>query len=172
MPYTGKFLVNSEPLSPLTIFGIGTFNAYSGNNQYRNRGGCTMVPNDGPLPAGKYWIVDRPTGGIRSQVFAWTKDEWNAAMGHPSDHGEWFALYRDDGTIDDVTWINGVKRGQFRLHPTGGRGISLGCITLPSHSDFMTIRNALLHTVKIPVRSSGLLAYGTIEAITYGNTCP
>ncbi|MGF6511788.1 DUF2778 domain-containing protein [Paraburkholderia sp. 32] len=172
MAYTGKFLVNNESLSPLTIFGIGTFNAYSGNNQYRNRGGCTMVPNDGPLPAGKYWIVDRPTGGIRSQLFARANDEWNAAMGHPSNHGEWFALYRDDGTINDLTWINGVKRGQFRLHPAGGRGISLGCITLPSHSDFMRIRNALLHTVKIPARSSGLRAYGTIEVITYGNTCP
>ncbi|MCC8401201.1 DUF2778 domain-containing protein [Paraburkholderia sp. MMS20-SJTN17] len=93
-------------------------------------------------------------------------------MGHPSNHGEWFALYRDDGTIDNVTWINCVKRGQFRLHPAGGRGISLGCTTLPRHSDFMTIRNALLHTVKIPARCSGLLAYGTIEVITYGNTCP
>ncbi|MCC8401202.1 DUF2778 domain-containing protein [Paraburkholderia sp. MMS20-SJTN17] len=64
MAYTGKFLVNNAPLSPLTINGIGTFNAYSGNNQYRNRGGCTRVPNDGALPPGEYWIVDRPTGGI------------------------------------------------------------------------------------------------------------
>lgn len=23
---------------------------------------------------------------------------------------EWFALYREDGKIDDYTWINGVKR--------------------------------------------------------------
>lgn len=53
MAYNGKFLVNNEPLSPLTINGVGTFNAYSGNDQYRNRGGCTMVPDDGPtLPAG------------------------------------------------------------------------------------------------------------------------
>jgi hypothetical protein len=54
----------------------------------------------------------------------------------------------------------------------GGEGISLGCITLPSLTDFMRIRNALLDTVKIPARSSGLRAYGTIEVITYGNTCP
>jgi hypothetical protein len=71
-----------------------------------------------------------------------------------------------------VTWVNGVQRGQFRLHPAGGLGISLGCITLPSHSDFMRIRNALLHTSKIPASSSGLSAYGAIEVITYGNTCP
>jgi len=172
MAYHGKFLVNDAPLSPLTIFGVGTFNAFSGNNQYRNRGGCTMMPDDGPIPAGRYWIVDRPQGGIRSQALSWAKDEWNAAWGHPSNHDEWFALYRDDGAIDDVTWVNGVKRGQFRLHPIGGRGISLGCITLPSRTDFLRIRNTLLHTVKIPARTSGLSAYGIIEVITYGSTCP
>ncbi|WP_084169703.1 DUF2778 domain-containing protein [Paraburkholderia ferrariae] len=172
MAYTGKFFVDNEPLAPLTILGIGTFNAYSGNNQYRNRGGCTAVPNNGPIAAGKYWIVDRPTGGIGSKATAWAKDEWNTAFGHPSNHGEWFSLYRDDGVIDDVTWINGVKRGQFRLHPAGGHGLSLGCITLPSYTDFKKIRSALLHTMKIPVRSSGLFAYGTIEVVTYGSTCP
>ncbi|NML30045.1 DUF2778 domain-containing protein [Paraburkholderia antibiotica] len=172
MAYTGKFLVNNTPLSPLTINGIGTFNAFSGDHQYRNRGGCTMVPNDGPIPAGKYWIVDRPTGGAGSQAYAWAKDTYNSMFGKPSNHREWFALYRDDGAIDDWTWINGVKRGQFRLHPAGGQGISLGCITLPSHTDFMRIRNSLLHTVTIPARHSGLQAYGTIEVITYGNTCP
>ncbi|MGF6550132.1 DUF2778 domain-containing protein [Paraburkholderia youngii] len=115
MAYTGKFLVNNEPLSPLIISGIGTFNAYSGDRQYRNRGGCTAVPNKGPIPAGKYWIVDRPTGGIRSKARAWLADEWNASRGKPTYHAEWFALYRDDGSIDDFTWVNGVKRGHFRL---------------------------------------------------------
>ncbi|MGF6505262.1 DUF2778 domain-containing protein [Paraburkholderia sp. 32] len=172
MAYMGKFLVNNEPLSPLTIFGIGTFNAFSGNDQYLNRGGCTAVPNSGPIPAGKYWIVDRPTGGIGSRLYGQAKDSLNTIVGRPSHHEEWFALYRDDGSVDDITWVNGIKRGQFRLHPAGGRGISLGCITLPSYRDFMRIRNALLHTVTIPARSSGLRAYGTIEVITYGNTCP
>jgi len=172
MAYQGKFLVNNEPLSPLTIFGVGTFNAYSGNDQYLNRGGCTMVPSNGPIPAGKYWIIDRPTGGLGSIAAARIKDEWNTFWGHPSDHREWFALYRDDGKIDDVTWVNGVKRGQFRLHPAGGHGVSLGCITLPARVDFMSIRNALLHTTKIPAGNSGFAAYGTIEVITYGNTCP
>jgi hypothetical protein len=172
MAYTGKFLVDNEPLAPLTIFGVGTFNAYSGNNQYRNRGGCTAVPDNGPIPAGKYWILDRPTGGMGSRAIAWAKDEWNTAFGHPSNHSEWFALYRDDGVIDDVTWINGVKRGQFRLHPAGGHGLSPGCITLPSYTDFLIIRHALLHTATIPARNSGLRAYGTIDVTTYGNTCP
>ncbi|MBB5497154.1 DUF2778 domain-containing protein [Paraburkholderia sp. MM5384-R2] len=172
MAYFGKFLVNNAPLSSLTINGIGTFDAYSSNGQYRNRGGCTMVPNNGPIPAGKYWIVPRPTGGVRSAVETWLKDEFNYYSSHPTDHSEWFALYRDDGLIDDYTWINGVRRGNFRLHPAGGRGVSLGCITLPSRTDFLRIRNSLLHTMTIPAGNSGLRAYGTIEVITYGNTCP
>ncbi|MGF6982974.1 hypothetical protein QFZ99_002451 [Paraburkholderia atlantica] len=172
MAYTGKFLVNNEPRSPLIISGIGTFDAYSGDRQYRNRGGCTAVPGKGPIPTGKYWIVARPAGGVGSRALAWIKDAFSAYDGSPTDHSEWFALYRDDGVIDDWTWVNGVKRGQFRLHPAGGRGISLGCITLPSRTDFLRIRNSLLHTMTVPAGNSGLRAYGTIEVITYGNTCP
>lgn len=33
------------------------------NGAYRNRGACAMIPKEGPVPAGKYWIVDRPEGG-------------------------------------------------------------------------------------------------------------
>lgn len=172
MPIQGKFLVNNQPLAPLAMFGVGTFMAFSGNNIYRNRGGCAALLNDGPIPAGKYWIVDRPTGGLRSQAQAWAKDTINSVFGTPSHRDEWFALYRDDGKIDDYTWINGVERGQFRLHPVGGRGVSLGCITLASYADFQAIRRALLHTTAIPAGNSGLKAFGWIEVATYGNTCP
>jgi hypothetical protein len=119
MALQGKFIVNNQPFSPLVINGVGTFQAYSGNDIYRNRGGCTAVPENGPIPAGRYWIVDRPTGGIRSQAEALVKDTANAFTGRRSHRDEWFALYRDDGMIDDWTWINGVKRGNFRLHPAG-----------------------------------------------------
>ncbi|EDT41390.1 DUF2778 domain-containing protein [Burkholderia ambifaria] len=172
MAYTGRFLVNNNFLSPLAIDGLGTFDAYSGDEIYRNRGGCTTMASKGPIPSGKYWIVARPTGGLRSKALAWIKDMWNAYDGGPTDHSEWFALFRDDGMIDDETWVSGVKRGQFRLHPTGGQGTSLGCITLPSRIDFLRIRTALLTTKTIPAGNSGLNAYGTIEVITYGNTCP
>ncbi|WP_268998747.1 tlde1 domain-containing protein [Paraburkholderia sejongensis] len=64
------------------------------------------------------------------------------------------------------------KRGHFRLHPLGGQGISQECITLPDHDDFRTIRNSLLHSSTVPVRTSGLSAYGTIEVIAHGETCP
>jgi hypothetical protein len=172
MPLQGKFLVDNEPLSPLNIFGVGTFMAFSGNGIYRNRGGCTALKDDGPIPAGRYWIVDRPSGGIRSRLQSLAKDAANSIVGTPSYRGEWFALYPDDGKIDDYIWVNGVQRGNFRLHPVGGRGISLGCITLQSYSDFQTIRRALLHTTTVPARNSGLHAYGWIEVITYGDTCP
>lgn len=172
MPIQGRFFVNNQPLAPLSMFGVGTFMAFSGNDIYRNRGGCTAVINDGPIPPGKYWIVDRPTGGLRSKAEAWAKDAINSVLGTPSHRDEWFALYRDDGKIDDYTWVNGVQRGQFRLHPAGGRGVSLGCITVASYADFQSIRRALLHTTVIPAGNSGLKAFGWIEVTTYGNTCP
>ncbi|MFD1554476.1 DUF2778 domain-containing protein [Paraburkholderia silviterrae] len=172
MAIQGKFVVNNHPLSTLVMFGVGTFPAFSGNDIYRNRSGCTAVPDSGPIPAGKYWIVDRPSGGIRSQVQAWAKDMGNSIIGSPTHHNEWFGLYRDDGVIDDYTWVNGVKRGNFRLHPAGGAGVSFGCITLPSYSDFQTIRRALLLTTSISAANSGLTAYGWIEVIANGNTCP
>lgn len=172
MPIQGKFIINNAPLSPLSMFGVGTFMAFSGTGIYQGRGGCTAVPDNGPIPAGKYWIVDRPTGGIGSRTWAWAKDSWNSVWGTPSNHNEWFALFRDDGRIDDYTWVDGVKRGNFRLHPVGGRGVSRGCITLTNLADFAAIRRGLLHTTTIAAGNSGLRAYGWIEVITYGNSCP
>ena len=56
---------------------------------------------------------------------------------------DWFALWRDDRGIDDETWVEGVKRGNFRLHPGT---VSEGCITIAHNSDFAMIRNALTKT--------------------------
>jgi hypothetical protein len=172
MALQGKFVVNNKPLSPLSIFGVGTFMAFSGNDIYRNRGGCTALKNNGPIPAGRYWVVDRPSGGIGSRVQTWTRDTVNSMLGTPTRHDEWFALYRDDNKIDDYTWVNGVERSNFRLHPAGGDGVSLGCITVQNHSDFHTIRRALLHTSTVPVRNTRLRAYGVFEVITHGYACP
>lgn len=172
MALQGKFVVDNSPLSPLSMFGVGVFMAFSGEGIYRNRGGCTAVKDNGPIPAGRYWIVDRPAGGLRSKGLAWTKDVWNAAVGSPTDRSEWFALYRDDGKIDDNTWVDGIERGNFRLHPIGGGGHSFGCITLQNGSEFQALRQALLHTTTIAIGKSGLRAYGAVEVITHGKTCP
>ncbi|HHW3939851.1 TPA: DUF2778 domain-containing protein, partial [Raoultella planticola] len=47
------------------------------------------------------------------------------------------------------------------------------CITLPHDSDFAMLRNALLRTQRVDVPCmSKLKAYGTIEVIANGKTCP
>lgn len=169
MALYGKFVINNADYSPLIFPGLGTFLAFSGNGIYRNKGGCGMIINKGPLPAGHYYIVDRPSGNWVNSVRAWAIDEIKSAFKYHVDHSEWFALYRVDNIIDDSTFFRGVARGGFRLHP--GQ-VSEGCITLSWQSDFDMLRNALLRTSRIPVPGSELKAYGTIEVITYGDTCP
>ncbi|QKJ86818.1 DUF2778 domain-containing protein [Paramixta manurensis] len=171
MALHGKFVINDADYSPLSFPGIGTFLAFSGDGIYRNRGACGMKPRVGPIPAGKYWIVDRPEGGLKSQIIKGAKDVWNHYYkGSTFTHNEWFALWRDDWGIDDYTWIEGIKRGNFRLHPGT---LSEGCITLPHDSDFNTLRNALLRTQKTDVPCmKKLKAYGMIEVIANGETCP
>lgn len=116
MPLHGKFVINDADYAPLTIYGVGVFMAWSGDQHCRNKNGCFDVPDKGPLPPGKYWIVDRASGG---------------------------------------------------------RGLSMGCITLLHKSDFQLIRTLLRHTNKVSVpRAGGLLSYGTIEAIGNGDSCP
>ncbi|WP_105660443.1 DUF2778 domain-containing protein [Cronobacter dublinensis] len=171
MALFGKFTINNADFSPLLMYGVGTFMAFSGDSTYRNRGGCVALPDKGPLPPGRYLIVDRPQGGAGSRIRTQVIDAWNSVAGVPSDHTQWFALYRADGLLDDSTWINEVKRGNFRLHPVGGQGLSLGCITLQHSSDFALIRDALLATNKV-VMGKGILTYGEIEVVAYESLCP
>ncbi|ELY9614312.1 DUF2778 domain-containing protein [Salmonella enterica] len=171
MALQGKFIINDSDFSPLSIYGVGTFMAFSGNGVYRNKGACATISGNGPIPAGKYWIVDRPEGGMKSKANAGIRDAYNHLVkGATFRHSEWFALWRDDWGIDDYTWVESVKRGNFRLHPGV---LSEGCITLAHDSDFALIRNALLKTSKIDVPCMRKLkAYGTIEVISHGTTCP
>ncbi|MBW9430553.1 tlde1 domain-containing protein [Atlantibacter hermannii] len=64
--------------------------------------------------------------------------------------------------IDDSTFVEKVKRGNFRLHPAGYQGISKGCITLPSKNHYTILRNALLSTASVMI-SASLRAYGTVQ---------
>jgi len=172
MALQAKFVISDADFCPLIIPGIGTFLAYSGKDQYRNRGGCIGIPDLGPIPHGRYHIVTRPTGGWKGVVRTDLHDFYSWPTSTPVIKAEWFALYRDDGNIDDRTWINGVERGNFRLHPPGPMGISLGCITLQHRSDFIAIRQALLTTQQVEL-ANGLMSHGLIEVIINGNTtCP
>ncbi|MGK3116306.1 tlde1 domain-containing protein [Candidatus Pantoea formicae] len=57
-------------------------------------------------------MVERPTGG-RLGPF---RERFLKEV-YGTDRTTWFALYRDDGKIDDITFINGVRRGLFRCIP-------------------------------------------------------
>ncbi|QGY32032.1 DUF2778 domain-containing protein [Pantoea cypripedii] len=167
MAINGKFILTGEKFSPLMLHGFGNFMAFSGDGVYRNRAACASIPERGPLPTGKYHIVKRPTGGhgtvlktLALDLLTW----WSSA---PTIHAEWFALYREDQIMNDYTFIDNVRRGNFRLHPIGPAGISLGCITLQYRSDFLYIRQLLTTYTygnqKVP--GTNLESYGVIEVI-------
>ncbi|WP_380183748.1 DUF2778 domain-containing protein [Kalamiella sp. sgz302252] len=154
--------MNNADYAPLHIDGVGTFQAYSGNGRYRNKTGFTHIAINGPLPTGRYYIVDRPTRGAKGTLYNIAHDSWSWPTSTPVIKGEWFALYSDDCRLDDKTFINEVERGSFRLHPPGPAGISLGCITLRHRSDFLFIRQALLATTCGKL-TNGLKCYGEID---------
>lgn len=83
---------------------------------------------------------------------------WDALSGKDS----WFALLADDGHIDDYTTVDGITRGNFRLHPGS---TSYGCITFSNNSWYSNWRNLLLETTTRTIPGTSILAYGTIRVI-------
>lgn len=162
MALNGTFILNGADYAPLHFPGVGTFMAFSGGGANRNNIRSAHIPRHGPLPPGKYWIVDREQGGIYARAKAATKDFYNYVFnGAQFGHWAWFALLRDDFVIDDITWFRGVERGLFRLHPGT---VSEGCITLPRNADFALLRDRLTNTflIDVPCRKN-LKARGVIE---------
>lgn len=152
------FHLNSGQLSNLSCPGIGFFPAYSGNKgPMRNNPDDVNTVDVGPLPPGKYYIVARPGSGFKHGI----KDAGYSILSG-SNHFIWFALYREDAQIDDYTFIEGVRRGNFRLHPAGYKGVSNGCITFVSKEHYTILRNALLQTPSIKLTSQ-LEAFGTVQ---------
>lgn len=158
MPAECTFVLNRKRMSVLNCSGFGTSLAFSGNGRFVDDPDATAIPDDGPLPKGIYYIVDRQSGGR----LGWLNDIGTDLLAgtHRSD---WFALYRNDGRIDDWTFINGVKRGNFRLHPVGYWGISEGCITLPHRGQFERLRKFLKaqQTARIP--GTNIAYYGRVS---------
>ncbi|KVD74820.1 hypothetical protein WS62_04300 [Burkholderia sp. ABCPW 14] len=157
MPVECTFVLNHRSLSTLTCPGFGSVPAFSGNGRYINDPGSTAVADKGPLPAGIYYIVDRQSGGHLGWFWDTVKD--TALNTH---RAEWFALYRNDGQLDDWTAINGIRRGHFRLHPVGRMGESDGCITLASRAQFDKLRAFLKAQPAIQVPGTALKAYGRV----------
>lgn len=172
MALQGKLILNGADYAPFNLYGVGVFMAHSGNGIYRNNGACRAIPNDGPIPPGKYWIVDRREGNWLSQKGREIKDTFNRTVGYRQfGKSDWFALYRDDWGIDDGTWIDGVHRGLFRLPPGSA---SRGCITIAHDSDFAMIHHALMNTtlIQVPCMRS-LMARGWVEVVANGSKiCP
>ena len=145
-----KFKLNGKPLSFFQC-GATNFPAFSGLGPHVNKREAMCIPDWGPIPPGSYYIFDRETGGLRGL--------WPRIF---DEHSDWFALYAIDKKIDDETYCNKVRRGEFRLHPVGPRRISKGCITINSQSDFQFLRTILKKTKQEPVPGSKLLAYGKV----------
>jgi hypothetical protein len=158
MPVQCTFRLNNKPMSVLHCDGVGDFAAFSGHDTVKNNPSAVAIPDVGPLPPGRYYIVNRGSGGL----FTHMRDVFMDLV-NDTDRGKWFALYRDDGQLDDWTFINGVGRGHFRLHPHGRANISEGCITLADAPAFYRLRNYLLHTPLIALPGGKGFAYGTVD---------
>lgn len=159
MPTVCTFTLNGASLSTLQCPGIGSFVAFSGMPQDRNKPGAVSHVDAGPLPLGRYYVIDRQSGGRMGWFYDLARE-----YGYGTNRSLWFALYSDDGKIDDETLINGVRRGAFRLHPVGPRGRSEGCITLTSIDAFNRLAAGLrAQGATIPIPGSSMKAYAIIE---------
>lgn len=158
MPVSCHFLLNNKQFSTLSCIGVGEFTAFSGNGTGRDNPAAVDQPDTGPLPPGRYYIVDRESGGIMSSMRDFVLKNL-----YGTDRTTWFALYRDDDVIDDWTSINGIRRGNFRLHPVGPRRLSEGCIALADPAQFKTLRDRLKSTPVISVPGTVMRAYGTVD---------
>ena len=152
-----NFILNDQPLSDLVVGGSRfaggeRFPSFSGMDEHRNKRASACHPNIGPIPPGQYYIFDRQSGGRMAalrEAFGTSKEGW-------------FALYKDDGQIDDQVICESISRGQFRLHPKGPLGISQGCITIDSESDIQRLRALLRSIPAVAVAGTSLKAYGII----------
>lgn len=152
-----SFVLNGKTSSALHCPGLGYLPAFSGMGRWRNDPKGIGVAKLGPLPVGRYYIVDRHSGGRLGPLRDFFQNNFSSV-----DRSRWFALYRDDGMIDDQTFVNYVRRGEFRIHPIGPMGISEGCITLLQLADFERLASKLRAgpTISIP---RGGRAYGLVD---------
>jgi len=145
-----SFELNGKEMSTLNM-GALSWPAFSGMGRHRNERTSQCIMNNGPIPVGTYYIFDRESGGPLSTILTMLNGR-----------GDWFSLYAKDGVIDDHVICNHVVRGNFRIHPKGELGISLGCITLENWTDFQILKRTLKTSPKFPIRGSELLTYGTL----------
>ncbi|MDF0607085.1 DUF2778 domain-containing protein [Neisseriaceae bacterium TC5R-5] len=129
-----------------------SFPAFSGLDTLVNKRQYVCTAQRGAIPLGRYYIVDRESGGR----LGWLWDMFSGGK------DRWFALYADDGKIDDKTFCQNVQRGEFRLHPKGPAGISKGCITIEKQSDFNIIYGILKASGKVKIPGTDIYTYGIV----------
>lgn len=108
-----------------------TIDVFSGYLDGKNNPALENIPDTGPIPQGKYEILDYPRDG------------------------DWYRLDRIDSIprndVDDDLY----NRNQFRLHP-GSR--SYGCITIPEENkdDWKEVENMLERTTTETVEDNSV----------------
>jgi len=158
MPIRCFFTLNGKTISTLHCSGYGTVGAFSGHGHGRDNPVEVATPNIGPIPPGTYYIVDRQSGGS----MGWVYDTAGPLLNLTTDRHNWFALLNP--ATGDTTMINGVRRGQFRLHPDGPHGLSEGCIAVFNPAEFELLQRFIRKSPPhVPVPRSTLMAYGTLE---------
>ena len=157
MPVSCIFALNNRPSSNLSCLGFGSIEAYSGRDLGRDNPRAVALEGIGPIPPGRYYIIDRETGGR----LGWARDLW-AEYANGNDHSQWFSLWNP--STGDITIVNGVKRGNFRIHPSGISGLSKGCITIVNKADFIKLREFIRSgPPSIPIPGARQKAYGIVE---------
>ncbi|MFP4895909.1 DUF2778 domain-containing protein [Paraburkholderia sp. EG304] len=158
MPVSCTFTLNRRPMSSLLCPGFGGVPAFSGKGRYIDDPDSAKVVSAGAIPKGEYYIVDRESGGHLGWLWDAVKD-----LLADTHRREWFALYRYEQHIDDWTFVDGVRRGNFRLHPVGRSGESDGCITLSSREQFKALRSYFKAQPPAFIPGTTTRYYGTID---------
>ncbi|MFT3931922.1 MAG: DUF2778 domain-containing protein [Spongiibacteraceae bacterium] len=148
-----NFELNGQPMSTFKVGAI-SFSAFSGLGKRANLRSFACLPGVGPIPPGKYYIIDRQSGGLLGPL----RDIF-------TQRSEWFALYAADSKIDDETFCNSVKRGNFRLHPKGVTGRSEGCVVIDSISDFGRLKTMLRGAKQEIIPGTQISTYGTLKVV-------
>ena len=141
-----------------TINRITTDRLFSGNGRYTNDPNSTAEPNSGPIPPGKYYVIERQSGGRLGKIKELFYEWWTG-----NDRTKWLALIAIDDKIDNSTTVNGVIRSNFRMHPGS---TSLGCITFMDFSVFEMVRQFILDTESAKVQNAmggEYIYYGILE---------
>nr|WP_240154570.1 MULTISPECIES: tlde1 domain-containing protein [unclassified Burkholderia] len=108
--------------------------AFAVPTPYVNNPDATALVDNGPRPKGMYYIVNRQSGGR----LGWLWD-----------------------SLRDHAIVNGIKRGNFRLHPNGLLGVCTVCIALVSKSQFKLRRFLLAQPPKL-IPGTNIRHYGTV----------